>query len=141
MYLLGIYLEWWQGQTLVAWGGLILIRLNIFALVLCLFILWKGYYHPTTKVTRYRGDVISDFFWGCDLYPSIFGVDLKVWTNCRMGMTMWPLVIISCVFYQYEKFGLEGLTTNMICSAILQLTYITKFFWWEGGYYSTIDIM
>jgi len=29
----------------------------------------------------------------------------------------------------------------MLVTAILQLVYITKFFWWEGGYYSTIDIM
>ena len=29
----------------------------------------------------------------------------------------------------------------MIVNVILQLVYVTKFFWWEGGYYSTIDIM
>ena len=99
LYVYGIYAGWWYGQSIINWGGLILIRLNIFALVLCLFILWKGYYHPTTKDTRYRGDIISDFFWGCDLYPSFMGLDLKVWTNCRMGMTMWPLIVVSTMFW------------------------------------------
>jgi 7-dehydrocholesterol reductase len=29
----------------------------------------------------------------------------------------------------------------MVVSAILQLAYISKFFWWEAGYLNTIDIM
>ena len=99
IFIFGAYAGWWHGGTLVSLGGPLIIRLNIFALVLCLFILWKGYYHPTTKDTRYRGDIISDYFWGCDLYPNLYGLDLKVWTNCRMGMTMWPLIVTSCIFY------------------------------------------
>ena len=96
----GIYLEFWKGGVLIEYSGPVIIRLNIFALILCFGIMYKGYYHPTTKDTRYRNDFFSDYFWGCDLYPQAFGVDLKVWTNCRMGMTMWPLIITSTLFYQ-----------------------------------------
>ena len=55
-------------------------------------------------------------------------------------MTMWPLIVVSCIFKQIEIFQGPP-TSNMVVNVFLQLIYITKFFWWEGGYYSTIDIM
>lgn len=100
VFLLGVHQGFWNGGILIDYSGLILVRLNIFALILCFGLMYKGYYHPTTKDLRYRDDYCSDYFWGCDLYPQIYGIDIKVWTNCRMGMTMWPLIICSCLFYQ-----------------------------------------
>jgi len=138
-YFAGIYLQLWNGGVLIEYAGPVIMRLNIFALILCFGIQYKGYYNPTTKDTRYREDFFSDYFWGCDLYPQAFGIDLKVWTNCRMGMTMWPLIVVSTMFYQQEQYG--KVSGNLAVNVILQMIYITKFFWWEGGYYKTIDIM
>ena len=56
-----------------------------------------------------------------------------------MGMTMWPLIITSTIFFQWEHYG--KVTGNTMVNVGLQLIYVTKFFWWEGGYYKTIDIM
>jgi len=47
----------------------------------------------------------------------MFGIDLKVWTNCRMGMTMWPLIITSTLFYQKEKYG--AISGNLWVNVIL----------------------
>ena len=105
LYLAGIKLEWWTGGVLIENFGPLIIRLNIFALVLCCYLLFLGYYRPTTNDLKYSGEIFSDYFWGTDLYPKILSIDVKVWTNCRMGMTMWPLIITSCLFYQKEQFG------------------------------------
>jgi 7-dehydrocholesterol reductase len=69
IFLLGTYLGLWNGGVLIDYSGPVIIRLNMFALVLCFGILYKGYYHPCTKDLRYRGDFFSDYFWGTDLYP------------------------------------------------------------------------
>lgn len=29
---------------------------------------------------------------------------------------------------------------SMLVNTVLMLVYITKFFWWESGYWSTMDI-
>lgn len=99
LYLVGVKLNWWTGGILIENFGPLIIRLNIFALTFCCYLLYLGNYKPTTNDLKYSGDILSDYFWGTDLYPKILGIDVKVWTNCRMGMTMWPLIIVSCVFY------------------------------------------
>jgi 7-dehydrocholesterol reductase len=140
VFFAGIKYELWNGGVLIDNCGPVIVRLNIFALILCFFLMYKGYKHPSTKDTKYSGDFFSDYFWGSELYPRLcFDLDIKVWTNCRMGMTMWPLIILSCWFYQIEQFG--EATNNLKVNVILQMIYITKFLWWEGGYYKTIDIM
>ena len=95
-FLGGIYLNLWNGGILIDNCGPVIIRLNIFALFFCMLLQFKANNNPSDER---RGDFFSDYFWGTDLYPRIFGIDVKVWTNCRMGMTMWPLVILSCWFY------------------------------------------
>jgi len=68
-FLLGIQQGLWTGGVLIEYSGPVIIRLNMFALILCFGILFKGNYYPSTKDLRYRGDFFSDYFWGCDLYP------------------------------------------------------------------------
>ena len=111
VYFSGIYFEIWNGGVMIENCGPVIIRLNIFALILCFGILYKGRNHPSTDDTKYSGDFFSDYFWGTELYPRILcDLDIKVWTNCRMGMTMWPLIILSCWFYQLENF--DGVVSN-----------------------------
>ena len=118
VYFVGIYLQLWNGGILIDYCGPVIIRLNLFALVFCWYILYKGYYNPTTKDVKISRSIFSDYFWGTDLYPKMmFGLDIKVWTNCRMGMTMWPLIVLSCCFYQVEQYGY--ITGNMFVNATL----------------------
>lgn len=42
------------------------------------------------------------------------------------------------LFLQYETYG--RLTDSMLVNTILMLVYVTKFFWWEAGYWNTMDI-
>uniref|UniRef100_A0A1I8HN88 7-dehydrocholesterol reductase n=1 Tax=Macrostomum lignano TaxID=282301 RepID=A0A1I8HN88_9PLAT len=71
--------------------------------------------------------------------PRICGIDIKVFTNCRFGLTVWALAVAVFALKSYELHG--RVVDGMAVTAALQLLYLTKFFWWEAGYYRTIDII
>jgi 7-dehydrocholesterol reductase len=77
-------------------------------------------------------------FWGTELYPRILGWDLKEFTNCRFGMMYWQVGILCYAFKQYSDIGYVSAT--MFVSVLLQSVYIFKFFWWETGYFCSMDI-
>jgi 7-dehydrocholesterol reductase len=118
-------------------GGL-LGALNIFSLVFCLFLYFKGRFKPSSTDSGTTGHAVFDYFWGMELYPRIFGWDVKMFTNCRFGMMGWGLIIISFAAKQNQ---LHGLSDSILVAVGLQLLYIGKFFWWETGYLRSMDIM
>jgi len=118
--------------------GDILASLNVIGLVFCLFLYIKGICFPSSADNGTTGNIICDFYWGTELHPSIAGINIKQFTNCRFGMMSWALIIISFAYKQQELYGLSD---SMIVSVALQLIYITKFFMWETGYFNSIDIM
>ena len=62
--------------------------LNVFSLLFCLLLLIKGHVAPSSTDNGSSGSLVTDFYWGMELYPRIFGWDVKQFTNCRFGM-MW----------------------------------------------------
>jgi 7-dehydrocholesterol reductase len=118
-------------------GGL-LGALNFFSLLFCFFLYFKGKYKPSTTDSGTTGDAVFDYFWGMELYPRVFGWDVKMFTNCRFGMMGWGLIIISFACKQSELYGISD---SMLVAVALQLLYIAKFFWWETGYLRSMDIM
>jgi 7-dehydrocholesterol reductase len=118
-------------------GGL-LGALNVFSLLFCLVLYFKGRFAPSSSDHGTSGNPIFDYYWGTELYPRIFGWDVKMFTNCRFGMMAWPLILISFAAKQAET---TGLSDSMIVAVALQLVYIAKFYWWETGYLRSLDIM
>ena len=118
--------------------GPMLGALNSFSLLFCLFLYWKGISAPSTSDHGTSGNPLFDYYWGTELYPRIFGWDVKQFTNCRFGMMGWPLLILS---YAAKQAELYGLSDAMIVSVALQLIYVAKFFVWETGYLRSLDIM
>lgn len=118
--------------------GDILGTLNVFSLVFCMGLYLKGIYSPSSSDSGSTGNVIFDYYWGTELYPRIRGFDVKVFTNCRFGMMLWALLV---AIFSLKSFELHGFVDSMFVSSVLQLVYISKFFWWESGYLRTIDIM
>ena len=116
----------------------ILVTLTVYCFFLCCVLYIKGLLAPSTSDCGSTGNPIVDFFWGTELYPRIFGFDIKVFTNCRFGMTVWPLL---CLIFAIKSYELNGFVDSMWVSCILQMVYFIKFFWWESGYMRTIDIM
>jgi 7-dehydrocholesterol reductase len=109
-----------------------------FSLVFCLFLYFKGHLAPSSTDCGSSGNFIFDYYWGMELYPRVFGWDIKMFTNCRFGMMSWGLIILSFAAKQKELYGLSD---SMVVSVLLQLIYIAKFFIWEGGYLRSMDIM
>lgn len=112
--------------------------LNLFSILFCLFLYFKGRLYPSSADAGASGNVIFDYYWGTELYPRILGWDIKMFTNCRFGMMSWGLIIISFAAKQQELYGLSN---SMCVALLLQLVYITKFFIWEPGYLRSLDIM
>lgn len=118
--------------------GALLGALNVFSLLFCAFLYVKGRFAPSSTDSGISGNPIFDYYWGTELYPRIFGWDVKMFTNCRFGMMGWSLIIISFAAKQSELYGLSD---SMMIAVALQLIYVTKFFLWETGYLRSLDIM
>lgn len=116
----------------------ILGALNLFSLFFCLFLLLKGHFFPSSTDAGGSGNLIFDYYWGTELYPRLWGWDIKMFTNCRFGMMGWPLLLLSFAAKQQQLYGLSN---SMIIAVALQMVYITKFFIWETGYLRSLDIM
>ena len=119
--------------------GKLLSSMNLFAVLFCAMLTFKGLNFPSTKDSGSNGNLIIDFFWGTELYPRIFGWDVKQFTNCRFGMMFWQVGILCYAFKQYENLG-GYISSSMLVSVLLQTVYIAKFFWWETGYFCSMDI-
>ena len=46
-----------------------------------------------------------DYYWGMELYPRIYNVDVKKFVNCRFSMTFWMLAGISFCAASRELHG------------------------------------
>lgn len=103
------------------------------------FLYMKANYYPNSIDNKKSGYVLFDYYWGIELHPRILGIDIKQLTNCRFAMMLWPILLITYMFKQYDNLGY--ITNSLMCNCILQLIYITKFFYWEDGYFKTIDVM
>lgn len=129
---------YWNPAEVYDHMGDFLSSMNVFALGLCLFLTIKGLNFPSTKDSGTNGDFIVDYFWGTELYPRVFGFDIKQFTNCRFGMMFWQVGILCYAMKQYDDLGY--VTSSMFVSVAVQTVYVAKFFLWETGYFCTMDI-
>ena len=64
---------------------------------------------------------------GMELYPRIGKhFDLKTWTNCRMGMMGWAVIILCYAAKQRQAHG--AVADSLLVSVTLMQIYIAKFF-------------
>ena len=118
--------------------GQLLSSMNLFAILFCAFLTFKGLHFPSTKDSGTNGSLIVDYFWGTELYPRILGWDVKQFTNCRFGMMFWQVGILCYAYKQYTMLGY--ISSSMFVSVAVQTVYVAKFFLWETGYFLTMDI-
>lgn len=112
--------------------------LNIASLGLCAALYVKGRVAPSGPDRVVTGNPVFDLFAGVELHPRVLGWDLKQLINGRLGMMAWPLLILSYAAAQSER---HGLSDSMLVAVGLQLVYIAKFFYWEPGYWRSLDVM
>jgi 7-dehydrocholesterol reductase len=121
--------------------GPILATLVLFALVFCLLLYGKGRVWPTSADRSVSGNVVWDYYWGIELHPTLFGVNLKQLVNCRLSMMGWSLIVCSFAAKQAELDPAGHPSNAMLVSASLTVLYLFKFFWWESGYFTSLDVM
>jgi len=119
--------------------GEMLFAMSVFAIFFCLFLTFKGLYFPTDSDSGTNGSFLYDFYWGTELYPKFGPLNVKQFTNCRFGMMAWALLPVVFACYQYERDGF--LADSVLACVILMCTYNAKFFYWETGYFNSMDIM
>lgn len=112
--------------------------LNLFSLLVCLFLYLKGRFAPSSTDSGISNNFIFDYYWGTELYPQVLGWNIKKLITCRLGMMSWGLFLISYCAKQTE---LGGLSNAMFISVALQFLYLGKFYLWEKGYLRSLDIM
>lgn len=115
----------------------ILGTLNIVAFLLCIILLVKGKLAPECKEKIDKFPLIHEFYRGIEIHPRLLGVDVKQLTNCRIGMMAWQLLIIVFFFAGVDR---HGFNMGFLANLLLQSIFVAKFFWWETGYFSTLDI-
>ena len=77
------------------------------------------------------------FYAGIELHPRLLGVDIKQLTNCRFGMLGWALLVLN---FAIASIQLNGFNFGPLVNAVLINLYLLKFFYWETGYFNTLDI-
>jgi 7-dehydrocholesterol reductase len=121
--------------------GSLLSTLVTFAFAFCAFLYLKGRMAPSTTDAGTSGNFLFDFYWGVELHPQLSRrLNLKQFVNCRIAMMGWA-VLVACMVIAQKDLPLGRPGTAILVSAILQLTYIFKFFIWEDGYFGSLDIM
>lgn len=115
----------------------ILASCNAFALIFCLYLLIKGKYAPQTKEVLEPKPIMYEFYRGMEIHPRILGIDVKQLTNCRFGLMAWELLVVAFFVAGWVKHGFS--LAHCVC-AVLQTIYLAKFYWWETGYFDTLDI-
>lgn len=140
LYLGGSYgLGWFSAGVIYDRLGELLITASLSCLIFCCLLYARGRRRPASADASATDNTVLDFFRGIELHPSIAGIQLKQLLNCRIGMIGWSLIVVSCAAYQHADLG--RLSSGMLVCATLQLVYVAKFFWWETGYFATLDMM
>ncbi|XP_045581839.1 uncharacterized protein [Procambarus clarkii] len=116
----------------------ILASCNILAFVLCIFLLVKGKMWPESTEVIEPKPLVYEFYRGMELHPRLLGVDVKQLTNCRFGLLAWELLVVAFFLAGWERNGFN--IAHFVCAA-LQTIYLAKFYWWETGYFNTLDII
>lgn len=127
-----------SGRAVFERYGELLATLNLVALAGCGLVRMKAAFFPTSPDVVRTGNAIFDYFQGVELHPRALGVDLKQLVNCRISMMGWSSLALAMCAHQIESLG--HLTVALAVSAFLLIAYLFKFFVWETGYFTSLDI-
>ena len=133
------YLHLYDIDILVRHLPELLVLTNAFSFAFCV---WLYRHNQANKTLDHStsGKVITDFYVGNELHPNFLsGIDVKQFTNCRFGMMLWPLMVVSAAGCELGRHGSISYASGV--AYFLQIAYLVKFFLWEKGYFFTLDMM
>ena len=108
--------------------------LNILGIIFVSLLTLNAYLSPISKLNepKFRENFLVSCYKGVELHPTFFDLSWKILINSRFGMMLWGCIVIASMFARPYR--------NVLASGILQLIYISKFFYWEKGYTKSADI-
>jgi 7-dehydrocholesterol reductase len=102
--------------------------LNATALALAVGLLVKAAVAPSTPDHGASDSPLAlRLYWGDELYPSLWGVDLKHFIICRLGMMGWAVFTLSFAAAGVRAAG-GAVPPALAASAGLNALYVAKFF-------------
>lgn len=122
-------------------GGQLLTTSLIFSLVISLIVYIIGCKSGSATASlksHSSGNILHDWWFGVQLNPSFFGLDLKFFT-IKAGMVGWFLLNVSIAEKQYENQG--SLSLPMTLYQAFSMIYVLDYFWFEEYMTSTWDII
>lgn len=72
-----------------------------------------------------------EFYRGMEVHPRLLGVDVKQWTNCRVGMMAWQILILAYLLAAARLSDYQTVNSGHFINVLVQTIYIAKFFWWD----------
>lgn len=72
-----------------------------------------------------------------EFHPTFLNVDIKQFTNCRFSMMAWNLLVLN---FGWQSYNVNGWNWGVFINVLLISLYLGKFFYWETGYFNTLDI-
>ncbi len=128
-----------SGAAFVAHYGELLATLTTVAFAFCAWIYVRAIWRAPRPDDVRTGNRLFDFFQGVETHPRAWSVSLKQLVNCRISMMGWSAIVVTLAVAQAET--PSGLSAGLAVSAGLVIVYLFKFFWWETGYFASLDIM
>uniref|UniRef100_A0A9J2P6T4 7-dehydrocholesterol reductase n=1 Tax=Ascaris lumbricoides TaxID=6252 RepID=A0A9J2P6T4_ASCLU len=132
LYIMGASLGFYKGAVICSCWTEILSLLNTLSFILAIILYMKFQLNEPSPL-----EAIYDIFYGSELAPTMFDVDVKHFLTYRVAFTIWPLYIISSLYYSYSLHG--RITDGLVACSALQLTYIAKTQWLEHLHFSRLD--
>ena len=124
---------WFSLSALHTRFAALFVAANIFSFALSGLLYWRGARAQPAAPGFWRG-----FFFGRELSPAWFGVDLKMFSY-RPSLIGLALFNASFAVAQYESYG--GLTLAMALYQIFTFLYVLNYFQFEHGMVHTWDLI
>ncbi len=119
--------------------GEVLATLALLVFPLCAGLYLKGIHAPNSPDRTITGYRVFDYFQGVELHPTAFGTSLKQLVNSRISMMGWSAIAVALCAYQMSTPA--GLSSALFVSSAIAIVYLFKFFLWETGYFTSLDVM
>ncbi|VDD95227.1 unnamed protein product [Enterobius vermicularis] len=84
-----------------------------------------------------RTDAICDIFFGTELSPILYTVDVKHFITYRIAFPLWALYDVSAIYHNSGLYG--NVNVCLIGCVVLHLTYIGRSEWFEYLHYTRLD--
>jgi delta14-sterol reductase len=113
----------------------LLVVANVFAFGLTFFLYRKG---TQDRPSRSLSDVVKGLFYGTEINPEVFGLDLKMFSY-RPSLIGLGLLNVSFAFAQQQIYG--HVTARMWLFQVFYFLYLANYFQFEYGMLYTWDII